>query len=233
MKYPRKRKDRLSRLWDNLLSDTVAPDPRAGERALVRAGLEGRDAGFPIIVPDLELPSLLEEPEISVTARSYAVVEENASGNSALTEEEPIETLLLSNYEADRFTTTDAAEPGSNTWRDSLESLFHSLVQLESTEQSPLSVEELNSESEAFSDVSVEASREESVSFSSPFRWEPKPAWIDTSAQSQPPYPNAANTGSRVYRSKLSMRPLHKQPFYRRLFFYMSRWLSRIFRKTA
>jgi hypothetical protein len=233
VKNPGKRNDRLSRLWDNLLSDTVAPDPRVRERAFAGARLEGSDAVFPIVAPDLELPSLLGEAEISVTARSYAAVEENASGNTALTEEEPIETLVLGNYESDRFTTTDAAEPGSNTWRDSLESLFHSLVQLESTEQPPLSIEEPNSESEALSDVLVETPHEESVSFSSPFRWQPKPAWVDIPVQTQAPYPNAANTGSRVYRSKIPLRPLHKQPFYRRFFFYLRGWLSRIFRKTA
>ena len=233
MRNIRKRNDRLSQMWDHLLSDPLAPDPRIHEGAFVGARVERSDAIFPIMAPALELPSFLGEPEISMTERSYAALEENASGTTALKEEEPVETLVLSNYEADRFTTTDAAEPGSNLWRDSLENLFHSLVELESAESSSLSEEEANSETEALSDAILESAHEESLSFSSPFRWEPKPAWVDVPVPSQAPYSSATNTGSRIYRSKIPLRPLHKQPLYRRFFFYLRSWLGRLFRRPA
>ena len=234
MRNIRKRKDRLSQMWDHLLSDTVAPDPKVEESAFVGARVEGDDALIPIMVPDLELPSHLGEPEISVTERTYAVVEENALGTIALREEEHVETLVVSNYEGDRFTTSsEAAEPVSHAWKDSLERLLNSLTELEDHGRSALSVEEASSETEASSDVPVEAGPEESVTFSSPFRWEPKPAWVDVRVQPQMPYRSAANTGSRIYSSKIPFRPLHKQPFYRRFFFYLRGWLSRIFRKTA
>jgi len=233
MRKVRTRKDRLSQMWDHLLSDTVAPDPKVEESALVGARLEGSAAVFPILAPELEVPSFLGEAEISVAERSYAAVEENAFGTAALREEEPIETLMVSNYEAHPFTTSpQAAEPVSHPWKDSLESLLNSLTELQDSGHSALPVEEASSETEAASDVPVEPAPEESVTFSSPFRWEPKPAWIDVHVQPQTPYPNAANTGSRIYSSKIPFRPLHKQPFYRRFFFYLRGWLSRIFRKT-
>ena len=234
MRNIRKRKDRLSQMWDQLLSDTVAPDPKVHERAFAGARLESSAAIFPILAPDLEVPSFLGEPEISVPERSYAVVEENAFGTTALREEEPVETLVVSNYEADRFTTSsEAAEPVSHPWKDSFERLLNSLTELEDPGRSALSVEEASSETEASSDVPVEAASAESVTFSSPFRWEPKPAWVDVRVQPQMPYPNAANTGSRIYSSRIPFRPLHKQPFYRRFFFYLRSWLSHIFGKTA
>jgi hypothetical protein len=239
VKKSRKRRDRLSQLWDGLLSKPVAPDPQAQERMTVRARLEVSYPVSPTFAPDLELSSLLREPEtepeISVAALPLAAVEEDRTGNIALKDEERVESFLLSNDEPDDFTPTqtDAAGPVSNHWRDSLERLLHSIVELEDPEHSALPIEETNPETEAFSDLSVEAGREESTSFSSPFRWEPKPAWINVPIQSNPPLPNTADTRRLVYKPKIPIRPLHKQPFYRRIFFYLRSWLSKIFRKTV
>jgi hypothetical protein len=235
----RKPKDRLAQIWGTLLLDPVAPDPVANERAFVAASLEPTGIVFPTDTPDLELASVLRapepEPEIYGTALSYAAVDENVSGSIGRREEEPVETFVLRHYETEPFTTTptDAAESTSRAWRESVERLFHGLVELENAESSSSSPEEADSESGAPSDQTLERAHEESLSFSSPFRWEPKPAWIDVPVQSQSPYPNAANTGSRVYRPRIPVRPLHKQPFYRRLFFYLGSWLSRLFRKTG
>ena len=175
---------RLSELWNDLLSDPVAPRPPAKESMSIAASLE---VGY----PDLK------------------------------------RTSLLSHYEPDCFTPTEATKPVNSIWRNSLEGLFHNLIVLESAEPSPLSTDKANSESETFSDMSIEAAHEEVLSLISPFRWEPKPAWINAPIQHRPPLSNAAAPQRSAVRPKIPLRPLHKQPFYKRFFFYLHRWLSR------
>ena len=234
---PRKRKDRLSKLWDLFLSNPVAPDPVAEEKKTTGAGLHGSYPVFPGFTPDLGLPSHLSrpaaEPDLFMLARPLVVVEEDTGGPTALKEGTHLEALLLSNNESDAFIPTDAAEPVSTPWRDTLDTLLHGLEKLVNGEPSALSMEEANTETEASSDPSLEAASQESGSIASPFRWEPKPAWINAPSPSKPPFPRAANTGPRVYIPKIPMRPLHKQPIYRRVFFYLRGWLSRGFRKTV
>ncbi|HET9587497.1 MAG TPA: hypothetical protein VFO91_01800, partial [Anaerolineales bacterium] len=100
-------------------------------------------------------------------------------------------------------------------------------------EPSPLPAEEATAESEAFPDLPLEAAGPESGSFSSPFRWDPKPAWAAVPSESKPRFPRADNTGTRVYVSKIPFRPLHRQPIHRRIFFYLQSWLSRMFGKIV
>lgn len=222
-----KRTDRLSQLWDGLLSNPVLPDPLAKERTTVGARLEVRYPVSPTLAPDLELPSLLSQPEtkpaMSVTALPFVTVEEKS-----------IESLLLSHYEPDRFTTrTEAAVLMSEAAREDPEGLSYSQGGLEDAEPSALSVEETNSESEASAYVPFEDAHAEFSFFSPTLGLEPRPAWVNAPVQPNPPVPNPADTRHLVYRPKIPIRPLHKQPFYRRVFFYLRGWLSRAFRKIA
>jgi hypothetical protein len=148
-------------------------------------------------------------------------------------EERGIETLLVSNDQPDPFTPRDAAEPVREDWSDSFDRLLHGLEELVNPEPSASSVEETTSEPEAFPDVAIEAVHEDSLSFSSPFRWDPKPAWVDV--PTPPKHPESEMEAARrlVYRPRIPIRPLHKQPMYRRLFVYLRGWLSRAFRKAA
>jgi len=82
---------------------------------------------------------------------------------------------------------------------------------------------------ETISGLPAEASSEGSVPYSSPFHWEPKPAWINVSIQPKPLIRDTTNMRRPVYGPKIPVRPLHKRPFYQRIVFY----LSRIFRKTT
>jgi len=234
-----KRTDRLSQLWDGLLSDPVAPVPLAKDKTTVRSRLEVRYPVAPTFAPDLELPSFLSqperEPEISVTAFPFVTVEEKRT-----------ESLLLSNYEPDRFTTqTEATVLMSEEAGEGPEGLGHRQGELEDVEPSALSVStgsvstgsvsagEANSESEASAYVPFEDAHAEFSFFSPTLGLEPRPAWVNTPVQPNPAYPNTADTRRLVYRPKFPIRPLHKQPFYRRLFFYLRGWLSRTFRKKA
>jgi hypothetical protein len=132
---------------------------------------------------------------------------------------------LPGNYEPDHF--SDATKPGHSLWKNSLETFFHTLIELETAEPSRLSIEQPNSEREVFSDISLETAHEKSLSMISPFRWEPKPAWINAPLQQKPPISNPAVPQRSAARPKIPLRPLHKQPFYKRFFFYLRRWLSR------
>ena len=148
-------------------------------------------------------------------------------------EERGMETLLVSSDQPDPSPPTDAAEPVSEDWRGSFDRLLHGLEELATTEPSVSSAEEITFEREAFPDVAIEAAHEESLSFSSPFRWDPKPAWLDVPNSPKHLVPEAEAARRLVYSPKIPIRPLHKQPMYRRLFFYLRGWLGRIFRKAA
>jgi hypothetical protein len=224
-----KRTDRLSQLWDGLLSNPVLPDPLTNERTIVRSRLEVPSQVSPTLAPDLELPSLLSQPEreseISMTALPFVTVEEKR-----------MESLVLSNYEPDRFTTqTEAAVPMSEDRKEDPEGLSYRQEELEDAEPSALSVSagETNSESEASAYVPFEDAPAEFSFFSPTLGLKPRPAWVNAPVPPNPPNPNTADTRHFVYRPKIPIRPLHKQPFYRRVFFYLRGWLSRIFRKTA
>ena len=129
------------------------------------------------------------------------------------------------------FTGTDIPQPVSRRWRVDLAKLFHNLFE---NAASPLpSAAEAISAGEVFSDMSLKAAHEEILSLSSPFRWEPKPAWVNAPVQSNPPFSNMTDPRGFLPRPKIPIRPLHKQPFYRRFFFYLRRWLSRNSRKTV
>jgi hypothetical protein len=222
-KKTRKRKDRLSRLWADLMSDAVPARPSAETRT-------------PTGVP-LEVSSLLVEPDaepgIPVAAIPLFGVEEGTTRVIERREERGIETLLVSNDGSDPFTPTDAAEPVSQDWRDSFDRLVHGLEGLVNTEPSASFAEETTSEGEAFPDTAIQAAHEVSLSFSSTLRRDPKPAWVDVPISPKHPVTETEAARRLVYRPKFPIRPLHKQPFYRRLFFYLRGWLSRTFRKTA
>lgn len=225
MIQPRKRNDRLSRLWDDLLSDPVAPHPAAKERRRVGARSKTTYGAPRPFAPERELPSRLDlsETELPVIARSYAALEEEPAANIALQAEERIEPILMGQNESDAYTTTDEPEAVSSLWRESLEKLLHDLVE-------PVHAD---AEDEASSDLSIEAAHEESLSFSSPFHWEPKPGWVKPPIQSNSQHMNRTNPHYFMSKPRIPIHPLHKQPFYRRFFFYVRRWLSRGSRKTV
>jgi hypothetical protein len=118
-------------------------------------------------------------------------------------------------------------EPMSRSRRVNLATLFHSLLEPEVAESPLPSAVEAISEGEAFSERPLEAAHEAILAISSPFHWEPKPAWINIPGHSTPASLNPADPRLFVSRPKIPIRPLHKQPFYMRFFFYLSRWLRR------
>jgi hypothetical protein len=209
----------------------------AEERTTAGGGLEGSYPVFPTFTPDLGLPSHLRgpetEPDFSVLALPLVAVEEDTAGQTVLREETRIETLLQDNDEPEPLTPTDAAGPVISHWRDSLDLLIHSLEELVNHEPTDLPAEEANTETETYSGPPLEAAGQGSSSFSSPFRWEPKPAWLDVPSQPKPLSPNPADTRPPVYISRIPIRPLHKKPFYQRVLFYLRGWLRRIFEKTV
>lgn len=208
-----KRNDRLAQLWNDLLADPVAPYPAAMHGRTVDARFDRNYMASLSLASDWERPSILNAPETNMTRRSYAVLEEA----------EQLEPVLL--------TGTDRAEPMSRSWRVELAKLFHYLF--ENVESAQPAADEAISEGEVFSDRSLEAAHAEILSLSSPFRWEPKPAWINAPVQSNLPISNMTDPRCFAARPKIPIRPLHKQPFYRRFFFYLRRWLSRNSRKIV
>ena len=129
------------------------------------------------------------------------------------------------NTEPIPFIGMDKPEPLSHRWRADLAKLFYSLLETVDAE-SPSSAEAI-SEGDTFSDMSLDAAHEPTLSLSSPFHWEPKPTWIHTPVPSNPPFAKITDPLRFAPRPRIPLRPLHKQPFYRRLFFYLRRWLSR------
>ena len=141
--------------------------------------------------------------------------------------------VLLRQDELVPFMRTDKSEPISRRWRVDLAKLFHSLLEPEVPEYHLTSAGEAISEGEAFSEMSLDAAHEASLSLSSPFHWEPKPAWIQAPTQFQPAFSNTTDPRRFKPRPKIPVRPLHKQPFYRRFLFYLRRWLKRNSSKTV
>jgi hypothetical protein len=229
----RKRKDRLSKLWDTLLSDAVAPNPSAEDTRTVVFRSQESYPAFPPFPPALELPSLLREPEpeLSMPALPLVALEEDTAAQTARMEDKQMDVLLLRHDEPVPLPGTDAADPASHPWRDSINKLLHSLVEPADDDAPPPPAEEAPSEGEASPGESMAAAHEESLSFSSPFHWDPKPAWLDVPAPTKPPLPAPVDARHLAFKPKIPIRPLHKQPLYRRIFFYLHRWLS--WRKTA
>ena len=124
-------------------------------------------------------------------------------------------------------------EPMNRSWKVDLATLFQSLLEPEVVESPLASAAGAISEREAFSELSMDAAHEASLAISSPFHWEPKPAWINIPGHATPAFLNPANTRRFAARPKIPIRPLHKQAFYRRFFFYLRRWLSRDSSKTV
>jgi hypothetical protein len=241
----RKRANRLSQLWGGFLSNPVAPVPLAIERGIIEARLEASVSASPMFVPDLELPSFLSqpetEPEVSVRVLPFVAVQEDKGGRTTLKDTEPFEALALSNHEPDpfRITRTETAMGMSENGNNDLEESSLRQGERENAEASALSAftgsvstGESNPESEESSGAPFDDTRPEFSFFSPTLGLEPKPAWIKASAQINPPVVGAGETRRLVHKPKIPLRPLHKQPFYRRIFFYLRNWLSRSLRKS-
>ena len=128
------------------------------------------------------------------------------------------------NMEPVLFPGMDKREPLGRRWKADLAKLFHSLLETVDAE----SPSPDNSISEkAFPESSMEAAHEAALSLSSPFHWEPKPTWVSAPVPSSPPFAKITDPRQFAPRPKIPLRPLHKQPFYRRFFFYLRRWLNR------
>ena len=218
----RQQTTRLSRLWNDLLSDPVAPHPIAKQKMAVRVPLEVEYAHSPLFAPDPEVPVLLNLPETSLSANSYATAEE-----------EPGEPVLLTNEVLARLMAADETATTRPAWRDSLENLFRSAVEVEDSQPASVSFEEPDSEPTAAPDMTIAAAHEETLTFSSPFRWEPRPDWVNSASPPAPPASHLVDPRHFVARPRIPSRPLHKQPFYRRFFFYLRRWLSGSSRKIT
>jgi len=121
----------------------------------------------------------------------------------------------------------DDLEPVSRRWRADLAKLFQSLVEPGEAEYSSPSAGEALSEREAIQVMFLEAAHEEALALSSPFHWEPKPDWINRPTASTSPFSYPTDPRRFASRPKIPIRPLHKQPIYRRILFYLHRWLSR------
>ena len=217
---PRKRKDGLSTLWDLLLSKPVAPDPVAEESMSLDGDLENAYPVFSAFTSDLALPSHLEtqetNPEYSVLTLPLVAVETNVTVPAMLKEDEP-----------DSF-----PAPVDTPWQENLDRLLLNVEEPVRDEPSNLPPEEAAMEPEPFSEMSMEAAHVEALTFYSSFPSPPKPAWIEVQSKPDSVLPNRAAAQPRAYIPKIPAWPLHKQPLYRRLFFYLQAWLKRI-RKTA
>ena len=173
-----KKRDRLAKMWDDLLTDSVAPEPPGKERLTLSTSLEA-------------------DPPVSYRPGP------------------------------------DPQTPLMFSLTDRLKSFFSTLVEPANMAPVPVSLEAPNPAGEAPSPMTLEAAHEESLSYSTPFRWDPKPAWISAPVQFNPRPPGLTDIERLVFKPKIPLRPLHKQPFYRRFFFYLRGWLSRRFRQTA
>jgi hypothetical protein len=205
--------DRLTQMWEDLLANPVAPEPpaRAGMSLNVAAG---RDS-----LPLLRMPEI--PPENSIILRT-----------SPAQEVEWIVPVPLKGAEPEGFipVQVEPAGPVRKTWKESLGNFFESLVELANT-KAPFSVEAASPDAPAA--MTLEVAHEESLSYSSPFRWEPKPSWISAPVQTNPRSPNMTDVERLVFKPKIPLRPLHKQRFYRRFFFYLRRWLGTKFQKAT
>jgi len=244
-----KRTDRLSQLWEDLLSTPVMPHPSANERKAVETHLDVPYSVSLTLAPDLELPFGWRQPEteqeMAVTALSLAVVEEELARKTAPKEETRLESFLLRDDEPGLFTArTEATVPMSEEAGDPAEGSSDRQGEMEDAGPSAPSIPtgsvstglvsagEANSEGEESAQVPFEESQTEFSFFSPTLGLTPKPAWVKAPVQPPPPHPNTADRQRLVYRPGIPHRPLHKQRFYQRILFYLRGWLRRKFRKT-
>src|SRR5574341_1212280 len=194
---------RLARLWEDLLADPVPPQPAATGRRVVAARFERND-GRPLPPAHWRGPDTA--PAIRLRARSSVGGEAGTGATTVLQQAEWRRPIFVSQDEG--------AKRVSRSWRVDLATWLRNLVELEDADSARPAAGEANSE-DAF------------LSIPSPFRWEPKRTGIRLPFRSGPPFSKA--TDPRRFaprRPKIPVRPLHKQPFYKRFFFYLRRWLS-------
>jgi hypothetical protein len=141
--------------------------------------------------------------------------------------------VVLRHEELLPFMPTDYPKPENRSWRVDLVKLFHSLLEPEVAESPLPSGVEAISEGDTSPEASMAAAHEASLALSTPFHWDPKPAWIDSPARPNYQFSNTIHPPRFAPRPKIPIRPLHKQPFYQRFFFYLRRWLSRDSGKIA
>ncbi len=78
-------------------------------------------------------------------------------------------------------------------WKADLSTLFESLLEPE-MEKPPIPfAAEASSKGDALSELSIEAAHDAALALSSPFHWEPKPAWIKLPGRSTPALLNPAD----------------------------------------
>ena len=204
-----KRPDRLSQLWDGFLAQPVRPVPLASERTTLRVTREEDPAVAPRFNPDRRLPSFLSQPETEperpVTALTFVVLDTELSEDRLDPfSNTPMETAMKMNEDGNLPADGSVHIPGDDG-------------KVEETKR------------ETLSEAPFEDARAEFSFFSPTLSLEPRPAWLDGPAQ---PRPVPAEEARRlIYRPRFPLRPLHKQPFYRRIFFYLRGWLTRTFRK--
>ncbi|HSJ85617.1 MAG TPA: hypothetical protein VK909_00285 [Anaerolineales bacterium] len=131
------------------------------------------------------------------------------------------------NSESVLFLGIDELKSTSRPWRVDLAKMFHSLLETVDAELPSPAPGEVISEADGFSNTSAVAAHEAALALSSPFHWEPKPAWINAPVRSGSSTLNPAGPQRFVARPKIPLRPLHKQPLYMRILFCLRRWLSR------
>jgi hypothetical protein len=219
------RNDRLAHLWEELQADLVPPCPAAKQK---RPATYGRS-----LVPCREHPSLMRMQATLMTARTYAVPGEDSPAAAVLQEAERLEPVLPSQHEPVPVTASDEPEPVSRNWRGSLEKLVHGLLEPEAGGYVFASTGEETAGRDALSDMGMGAAQEAPLPIHSPFRWEPKPAWINAPLPAAPPLLNKADPTRFAAMPKIPRRPLHKQPFFRRFFFYLRGWLRRLHRPPS
>jgi hypothetical protein len=125
-------------------------------------------------------------------------------------------------------TAIDGPRPGNRSWKVDLAALIHSLLEPQVPEPPPASAVEAIPEVEAPAEVSMAAAHEASLALFTPFRWDPKPAWTDPPARPNHALSNTVHPQRFTPRPKIPLCPLHKQPFYKRFFFYLRRALNRL-----
>lgn len=134
--------------------------------------------------------------------------------------------VLQSQDEPLPFMSIDDPGPANRNMKVDLATWFHSLLEPQVAESPAASAVEAMSEGAASPEASIASAHEASLALSNPFHWEPKPSWTAAPARSNQQFSNMAHPQRFAPRPKIPKRPLHKQPFYRRFFFYLRHWIS-------
>ena len=226
--------ERLSQLWENLLLDPVAPVPLAIDRQIAQARLEVSAPVSSSFAPNPELSFFLSQPEtkldVSVTALPLAAVESDAEHSAP---SESTGQMSAGSVSTGQMSTGSVSAGQMSTGSVSTGQIYAGPGPTGLVSTGPGSAEEPNPEQEESSSLPFEDTSSAEFSFFTPtLGLDPKPAWIHVPAGPNPPATGTADARHLVYKPKIPLRPLHKQPFYRRLFFYLRAWLNRRFRKT-